>query len=140
MGSSLHPPPHPAPPRHNAVLFHPRWTASPPCSSHLPVLIERACFVVSCCFALCQDILADDGAGGEEERRKRLFKGLKFFFGREVSERRPGSEGDTRELGRDSRSRLESIRTRKKKKNRENRATRPRATAAAATARAGGWI
>lgn len=31
-----------------------------------------------------QDILADDGAGGQEERRKRLFKGLKFFFGREV--------------------------------------------------------
>ncbi|CAN0098499.1 unnamed protein product [Scytosiphon promiscuus] len=31
-----------------------------------------------------EDILADDGAGGEEERRKRLFKGLKFFFGREV--------------------------------------------------------
>eukprot|EP00752_Nemacystus_decipiens_P012603 g11162.t1 len=31
-----------------------------------------------------KDILADDGAGGEEERRKRLFKGLKFFFGREV--------------------------------------------------------
>ncbi|CAN0141374.1 unnamed protein product [Ectocarpus sp. 12 AP-2014] len=31
-----------------------------------------------------EEILADDGAGGEEERRKRLFKGLKFFFGREV--------------------------------------------------------
>lgn len=33
---------------------------------------------------LLQEILADDGVGGEEERRKRLFKGLKFFFGREV--------------------------------------------------------
>eukprot|EP00903_Cladosiphon_okamuranus_P020356 g18676.t1 len=31
-----------------------------------------------------ENVLADDGAGGEEERRKRLFKGLKFFFGREV--------------------------------------------------------
>lgn len=31
-----------------------------------------------------QDILADDGVGGKEERRKRLFVGLKFFFGREV--------------------------------------------------------
>ncbi|CAN0161049.1 unnamed protein product [Pylaiella littoralis] len=31
-----------------------------------------------------KEILADDGVGGEEERRKRLFKGLKFFFGREV--------------------------------------------------------
>lgn len=31
-----------------------------------------------------QEILADDGFAGEEERRKRLFKGLRFFFCREV--------------------------------------------------------
>ena len=31
-----------------------------------------------------QDILADGGVAGEEERRKCLFRGLKFFFGREV--------------------------------------------------------
>lgn len=31
-----------------------------------------------------QEILANDGVAAEEERRKRLFKGLKFFFGREV--------------------------------------------------------
>lgn len=46
------------------------------------------------CFSfvlVSQDILADDGVGGEEERRKRLFKGLKFFFGREVGQRAFGA-------------------------------------------------
>ncbi len=61
----------------------------PPRCVH-PVLgvVGRVCLALfRDAFASCQDILADDGAGGEEERRKRLFKGLKFFFGREVSER-----------------------------------------------------